>query len=135
LLIDFPLRTKETAFGILSDPKVPVDVRTNHGMRRYRFLIDTGADFALAPRSLADEVGLDWDTLPRGSVRGIEQAGVPARFGRLPIRLGGEPLDVRCFFIDSPTAVLILGRADFLDRFVLTIDQPQRRITLQVAGA
>jgi hypothetical protein len=112
-----------------------VTVQTRTGTREYRFLVDTGADFSLAPRLLAERTGLDWERLSRGSIRGVEQAGVPARFGRLPIRLGDEALDVRCFFIDSPTTILILGRADFLDRFILTIDQPQRRITLQVAGA
>ena len=110
-------------------------IQTETGTHEYRFLIDTGADFSIAPRSLAELIGLDWQRLPRGSVRGVEQGAVPARFGRLPIRLGGIRLDVRCFFVDSPTALSVLGRADFLDRFILTIDQPHARITLQVVDA
>jgi hypothetical protein len=33
-------------------------------------------------------------------------------------------------FVDSDRVPLVLGRADFLDRFVLTFDQPGRRIIL-----
>ena len=54
---------------------------------------------------------------------------MPARLGRLPIRIGGSELTVRCLFVDNPRTPLLLGRADFLDRFVLTVDQPGRRIT------
>jgi hypothetical protein len=39
-------------------------------------------------------------------------------------------LAVRCLFVDRPNAMVILGRTDFLDRFVLTIDQPRRRLVL-----
>ena len=133
--MDFDLPFKETSFGRLSDPQIPVEVQTRTGMREFQFLIDTGADFSLAPRLLAERIGLDWQRLPRASVRGVEQGGVPARFGRLPIRLGDIRLAIRCFFIDSPTALAVLGRADFLDRFILTIDQPHARITLQVVDA
>jgi hypothetical protein len=43
--IEFPLGYKQTSFGSLPDPKVPVAVRTRRGWRTYRFLLDTGADF------------------------------------------------------------------------------------------
>jgi hypothetical protein len=44
-------------------PIIPVAVKTLDGYRTYRFLIDTGADFSLAPRRLAQQIGLDWDSL------------------------------------------------------------------------
>jgi hypothetical protein len=59
---------------------------------------------------------------------GIEQGSVSARLGSLPIVLASIELTVRCLFVDSSKAPFILGRADFLDRFVLTIDQPNKRI-------
>lgn len=128
--IEFPLPQKQTPFGPLSDPKIPVAVRTLAGYRTYRFLIDTGADFALAPRRLAQQIGLDWGSLPETQVVGVEQGGVRARLGYLPLRLQSIELTVRCLFVDTRKALFILGRADFLDRFVLTIDHPQRKILL-----
>jgi predicted aspartyl protease len=128
--IEFSLPRKLTPFGPLSDPKIPVDVRTLRGYRTYRFLIDTGADTSLAPRLLAQQAGLDCDTLPEVQVVGVEQGGASARFGHLPIRLGNIELTVRCLFMDAPKTPFILGRADFLDRFVLTIDHHRQRIIL-----
>jgi predicted aspartyl protease len=128
--IEFPLRHKQTPFGLISDPKIPVVVRTPTGDRTYYFLIDTGADFAVAPRRVAEQLGLQWATLPEIRVIGIEQGGVRARVGSLPLRLERIELIVRCFFLDTARAPFLLGRTDFLDRFVLTIDQAQRKIVL-----
>lgn len=132
--IEFPLPQKSTPFGPVSDPKIPVAVRTPGGYRTYRFLIDTGADFSLAPRRLAQQIGLDWDALPETQVMGVEQGGVKARLGHLLIRLGSIELNVRCLFVDTRKSLFILGRADFLDRFVLTIDHAQQRIILTEIG-
>jgi len=128
--IEFPLFLKNTPFGPVSDPKIPVGIRTLAGYRTYGFVIDTGADFAVAPGRLAQQIGLDWNALPETRMTGVEQGGVPARVGYLPIRVGNLEFSVRCLFVAIGKPLFLLGRADFLDRFVLTIDQPQRRIIL-----
>jgi predicted aspartyl protease len=97
---------------------------------RFRFLIDTGADFSVAPRRAAQQVGLVWDALPEAQVIGVERGGVIARLGHLPIRIGARHLSIRCLFMDSASVPFILGRADFLDHFVLTINQQQGLIIL-----
>jgi predicted aspartyl protease len=128
--IEFPLQQKLTPFGLVSNPTIPVTVRTPTADRIYAFLLDTGADFSVAPRRLARQIGLDWETLPEARVLGVEQGGVRARLGPLPLHLVDIALTVRCLFVDAPRVPFILGRADFLDRFVLTIDPAQRRIIL-----
>lgn len=128
--IEFHLRQHLTPYGWLSDPIIPVSVRTLTGYVPFGFLIDTGADFCLAPRRLADRTGLDWNTLVPAELIGVEQQGIHARMGTLSVRIADTDLDVRCLFHDGPNTPYILGRADFLDRFVLTIDQGQQRITL-----
>ena len=128
--IEFPLRSKLTAFGRVSDPTIPIAVQTPGGERTYMFLLDTGADFSVAPRRLAQQVGLEWTTLPEARVVGVEQRGVRARVGQLPIRVKALTCTVRCLFMDTPSAPFILGRADFLDRLILTIDPARQRIVL-----
>lgn len=128
--IEFPLLQKITPLGPVSDPKIPVGVRTTAGYRTFQFVIDTGADFSLAPKRLASQIGLDWQTLPETRMVGIANAGVSARLGRLPIRIDHVEIVVRCLFIEGQRGLLLLGRADFLDHFVLTIDQPKHRIVL-----
>jgi predicted aspartyl protease len=132
--IEFPLASKRTPFGSVSDPKIVVVVRTLAGEVAYRFLVDTGADFSLAPRLLGEQAGVDWDALPRARVVGVEQGGIDARLGHLPLRLGGAELVVPCLYVDAPRVPFVLGRAGFLDRFVLTIDPVQRRIVLDDRG-
>jgi predicted aspartyl protease len=128
--IEFPLARKQTPFGPVSDPKIPVVVRLATRDVVYRFLIDTGADFSLAPQWLGLQIGLDWASLPETRVRGVEQRGLTARLGYLPIRIGDTELTIRCLFADTPAAPFILGRADFLDRFVLTVDHSRQTIVL-----
>lgn len=128
--IEFRLPQQRTAFGILTYPRIEVAVETVDGDVVVRFLVDTGADFALAPRGLAEAVGLEWSRLPEVGVRGVGGRGQETRLGRLPIRLGATTMTVRCMFMDSARTPLILGRADVLDRFILTLDQPARRLVL-----
>jgi hypothetical protein len=53
-----------------------------------------------------------------------------ARLGHLPIRVAAEDLTVRCIFVDSSRVPLLLGRADFLDRFILMIDARRQKLVL-----
>lgn len=128
--IEFPLPRRDTPFGLISDPTISVLVRTLTGDRAYAFLIDTGADISVAPSFLARQVGLDWEALTPASVVGIERGGVTGRLGRLPIRLGSAELQPRCLFLEVPGAPFLLGRADFLDRFALTLDAARGTIIL-----
>ena len=130
--IEFPLPRRDTPFGPISDPTIPVAGRTLNGDRTRAFLIDTGADLSVAPRYLARQVGLDWGALVPVSIMGIERAGVTGRLGELPISLAGINFALRCLSLDVPLArePFLLGRADFLDRFVLTLDALRGRIVL-----
>lgn len=128
--IEFPLRYKLTPFGLVSDPTIPVVVCTPTTDRTYAFLLDTGADFSVAPRRLVQQLGLEWRSLPEAQVVGVEQGEMRARLGPLPLRVERAALTVRCLFVDAPRVPFILGRADFLDRFVLTIDPAQHKIVL-----
>ena len=45
--------------------------------------------------------------------------------------MGAPDFLVRCLFVDAPNAPFLLGRADLLERFVLTIDASRRRILFE----
>jgi predicted aspartyl protease len=128
--IAFPLREKLTLFGRVSDPTIPVTIQTQAGVRTYMFLLDTGADCAVAPRRLAQQVGLTWSSLPPAQVVGMGQSGVSTRVGPLTVQVGPWTFTMRCMFVEGPRVPFILGRADFLDRLIVTIDPAQRRIVL-----
>ena len=128
--IEFPISRRWSPSGPIVDLKILVEVRTLRGFRGRHFVVDTGADFCTAPRDPAQQVGQDWDRLPVVRVTGIGPGQVRAKLGRLPLRIGGIELSVRCLFLDQPKAPLILGCADVLDHFALTIDAGQGKIIL-----
>jgi predicted aspartyl protease len=66
--IEFPLQQKLTPLGLVSNPGIPVTVLTSTAGRTYTVLLDTGADFSVAPRRLARQLGLEWETLPEARV-------------------------------------------------------------------
>jgi hypothetical protein len=63
-------------------------------------------------------------------VVGVEQGRLQTRVGPLSLRVGAWDFTVRCMFLEAPRAPFMLGRADFLDRLMLTIDPVRRRIVL-----
>ena len=128
--LEFPLQFRPTPYGVLSLPKIPVVVCGPRCEIRWWFLVDTGAEFAVATRQLGELAGVQWESLRETSMYGVDLELVSARLGRLPIRIGSVDLSVRCLLVANPRTPLILGSVDFLDRFVLTIDQPQRKILL-----
>jgi hypothetical protein len=128
--IEFPLSRKLSHFGPLVDPRILIEDRTIRGFRGYSFLIDTGADISIVPRRLIPEFGFDWNKLPDASIIGIGRGTVPAKLGQMLIRVGTVELSVRCMFMDQRITPFILGRADFLDRFAVTIDAGQNKIIL-----
>ena len=58
MLIEFPQREIKTELGVLLDPTLELPVKTPGGYRRFRFLLDSGADFTMMPRSAARQLGL-----------------------------------------------------------------------------
>ncbi len=130
---EFPLAYKSTPFGIVGDPRIPVMLLTPAGDQTFEFLLDTGADFSLAPRRLAELLTLDWETLLGAALAGVGPETLQARLGSLPPRVQGLDLTVRRLFMDADECPLVLGWADFLDRFVLTIDPVRRLILLEDA--
>ena len=126
--LEFPLLRRLSPLGPIVDPSIIIEVRTTAGYRGNRFLVDTGAEFSIASRSMAQRVGHDWDRLPALAVTGVGPGRLPAKVGALPIRLGGIELTVRCLFLDQRDVPYALGCADLLDRFALTIDAGQGKI-------
>jgi hypothetical protein len=128
--IEFPLSRRWTPYGPLIEPRILVQVRTLAGYRGRHFLLDTGADLSVSPRSLAERIGHDWNRLPVVMASGIGPGHVRTRLGTLPLQIGAIELSIRCLFLDQLDAPYILGCADVFDRFAVAIDAGQGKIIL-----
>jgi predicted aspartyl protease len=121
--IEFPLLKKVTAFGVIEDALIPATLQTRRGTLRLQFILDTGADFSMLPRHMADVVGVDLMQAPSGRSLGIEGGrGIQTWLGRIMVTLGPYPLRLRCLFSANERTPYLLGRADLFSAFVITFD-------------
>jgi hypothetical protein len=134
MAMDFRYRSATRPDGTsVVAPLIPV---TFHGSRRIKTLalLDSGADISALPKQVAELIGVDIDGKVcrsygvGGSVESVGSwAGVTVSKGherytfRLPVRgvMGAY---------DLPP---ILGRHGFFDRFSITFDQAQERVSLK----
>lgn len=106
-----------------------VHVRTRWGYQAYRFLIDTGADLSLIPRSMAGDLDIDLARCVEDRCIGIEGHPVTVHQATMDLRIGDVDVPVRCSISSSDTIPFLLGRADVFSRFSITFDNRAKRIT------
>lgn len=100
-------------------------------------LVDTGADFTLLPRSLADELNIPVDESHSQSIYGIGGAPLPAVRGEIDLELIDQIEVYRwittVWFISFPSPAeqeVLLGHWGFLDYFTATFDGQRRELEL-----
>lgn len=114
-------------------PILDIFVRTAAGpFLRQVFIVDSGADVSMGPRTLCDLVGLRWEDGKLTELHGISprsECAVPAAIHPLDIYVR----DARCrltipFCFAEGDAPLLLGRDGFFDAFRVVFDK-QRLLT------
>lgn len=127
---------EETDRGV-SEPRVVAAVHPPGGcVRRFEFLVDSGADRTFLPRQCAEEFGIDLLALPLvGDAFGVGSNGLPYYEGevRLSFRSGGGTVEVATeigVFRDEGVLDLpALGR-DVLDLFTVILDRRRDVVAL-----
>jgi len=62
---------QKTQTGTVYRPVVDLLFNEETGRNLYSFIVDSGADISLAPRQLAERIGLDWDEGSKITLSGI----------------------------------------------------------------
>lgn len=118
----------------VKSPSIPVTLSGNGGKWDFMALVDSGADISAIPKSIAELLGLSLSGEPEqtsgiGGVVSAIQANI-----LLEIQKGHEQytlqLPVKIILSDDEFPIL-LGRAGFFDKFVITFDQRDERIFLK----
>ena len=126
---------KRTFLGELVEPVIELEIWTRKGYRKFRFIVDTGADVTILPRYAADYIGVDLSTCDRGQSVRIEGAGIEVYISSIRVRVGQVELEIRCLFADSDCVPFILGRADVFDHFDLLFDNRNKRLRLELLSS
>jgi hypothetical protein len=122
--------------GGVPTPVLSVLMRNAKGrIKREQFVVDSGADVSMAPRSLCDELGLDWAAGLETAVRGIAPreecvvAGMIHNVSILVIEAEAEVVVPICFAEgDAPQ---LLGRERFFDAFLIQFDKRRQLTTFE----
>ena len=129
--MEFPIVKKWTNLGTIPDVKIPIHLLTKYGYQPMAFLLDTGADFTMLPKSIAKWIGIDLNTLPQNRSYGIEGAkGVKVWVGKIQVKICRHELEIRCLFSDNEACPYILGRADIFSHFNIFFDNTNGKIKL-----
>ncbi len=115
-------------------PSIPITLSGKNGKYDFIALIDSGADISALPKSLAELLGLDLsgEKEEASGIGGI----VPAIQTSLVIELGKSheqytlQIPAKIILTDEEFPVL-LGRAGFFDKFVITFNQKEEKIFLK----
>ena len=127
--IVFPLSDVNTKFGTIPTPLLTISVLTKFGYQSYQFLFDTGADFTMLPRYMAEDIGVNTKTLPQIRSYGIEDRGINVFIGKIKVKFASEELTVRCLFSEKDTTPFLLGRIDIFTHFNIAFDNIHKKVT------
>jgi len=122
---------QKTQTGTVYRPVVDLLFNEETGRNLYSFIVDSGADISLAPRQLAERIGLDWDKGSKITLSGISPKPECTLEGRihnvsaLVPDLAFELALPVCFA--NGNAPLLIGREGFFDEFDITLDKTRRR--------
>ena len=127
--IVFPLSDVNTKFGTIPTPLLTISVLTKFGYQSYQFLFDTGADFTMLPRYMAEDIGVNTKTLLQTRSYGIEDRGINVFIGKIKVKFASEELTVRCLFSEKDTTPFLLGRIDIFTHFNIAFDNIHKKVT------
>jgi len=122
----------------IKSPSIPVTLSGKGGKYRFIALLDSGADISVVPQVVAELLGLDL-TGSKEEARGIGGV-VPAVQSNVTLEIGKAhenytlniPIKVLLVSTSNEEEIpILLGRAGFFDKFVVTFNQREERILLK----
>jgi hypothetical protein len=126
--IRYPYRYKDSPFGRIPDPIITLSVSTWYGWRPFDFLVDSGADMTMVPKSFAEWVGVDLQRLPKFRSYGVEGLGLDVYHGELDVRMGRYDMRIPCLFSSREKTPLLLGRAGLFRHFTLIFENSDQSL-------
>ncbi len=126
--VEFPLSPVKGRSGIVPEPIIPIQICTGGVGRFYDFLVDSGADTTLLPKSLASELGINIKSCPRSITQGVEGGGIRIYHASVILRLGAWQDRVRCAFAEHDQIPPLLGRLDIFSRYTITFHAERHSI-------
>ncbi|MBM4041024.1 MAG: hypothetical protein FJ290_21195 [Planctomycetes bacterium] len=120
-------------FGALRKPLIPVTVCGPKGAATAKFLLDSGADISILPRSFGRLIGLSAQGAPTEQVRGVGSGPVRYHLCSVRVRIRHIEVPLRLGWCEIEDVPLLLGRLDLFDRLDIEFKQHSNAIVLRPA--
>ncbi|HZY47034.1 MAG TPA: hypothetical protein VFE96_04480 [Candidatus Bathyarchaeia archaeon] len=117
----------KTRSGTIHRPVLDLLFREKQGYNLYTFIVDSGADISLAPKQMAERIGVNWAIGSKTKLSGISpkpECSVVGRIHTVGALLPDLALELNlpvCFA--DGNAPYLIGREGFFDRFKVTLDK------------
>lgn len=119
----------------VSVPWIKVYIRASDKARIFLMLIDSGADYCIFDKEVADFLGLDIKSGQSNVTLGLGGKSHVYYFDNIWIGVGGYEVKLRAGFIDGMLAEGrisgVLGRQGFFDYFKVCVDESSKEIELK----
>jgi len=120
----------------IKSPSIPITISGSGGRYQFIALLDSGADISVIPKDVAELLNLNIDG-KKEEAKGIG-GKVPAVQTTLNLEVGKPHeiyqfnIPVKVILTDSGEELpILLGRAGFFDKFVITFDQRNEKVILK----
>ncbi len=130
----FPYRSKISKhYGVIPDPKITIFIKTAFGFEPLTFLVDTGADVSMLPRSWAERLGIKLKDLPSHHMLNASGKEVKVCRGEMTIKLqkNSEELTISCTFAASDKVPPLLGRLGIFENFTLEFSHRKKTVSFK----
>ena len=124
----FPLQQKATELGLISDPVVPIEVLTRTGYQKFDFIVDTGADCSIMPKSVAKDLAVDIRKAVKMHFGGIEGRSILTYIVKITVKITKTPIAITCALSSNEQCPFILGRKDVFSRYNILFDNKSKTI-------
>lgn len=127
----FPYQPKLTKhYGVIPNPRVTIFIKALFGFEPVTFLVDTGADVSMLPRSWAQRLGIKLKDLSSHTM--LNAAGKKMKVYRSEITIkldkGSKELTIPCAFTASNKTPLLLGRLGIFRIFTLEFSHRKKAL-------
>lgn len=135
LIYRYKLIKRPEVVGDSRSPMIPLILKGNKRAMNFMGLLDSGADYSVMPKDLAEFLGVDLSAKPE-HVRGLseETTAIPAKIN-IVVQKGHEKykllVEFRVIKNADEDIPLIIGRKDFFENFKITFNESEEKITLK----
>ncbi len=123
---------QKTPTGTVHRPVLDLLFKEKRGYNLYSFIVDSGADISLAPKELAERIGVDWAKGKRARLSGISpkpECSVDGRIHTVSATVPDLAHELRMQLCLAEDAPYLIGREGFFGRFKVTFDKTNKKTT------